>query len=304
MHKEVLIIGPGKIGNEYSRILTNMRIKHRTLGRVRKNKFREFVLRSGPFTHAILSTPPGPMVEIYKTLRNDLDLKIPILAEKPFSYDLELITELQKVDDLLFVALNRRYYSTTIKIKKLIENKEIHSMHFDFSEKVETWRGFLADKNRIDFRMAVNYQSIHLIDLAFFFMGIPISTKFQKIGQFNKYGKGKIVGHGQSSKGTLFTFQSNWQSPGNWKIDFATADERIIMNPIESPIVVERSDKSKIKNTNSKRDSKFLNLEEIDLKFKPGFYKQTQLFLNNEYDSLVGLREYLNILAWIKSTID
>jgi predicted dehydrogenase len=244
-------------------------------------------------THVIVATPVYPMIEIVTNILKIYGNKTQILVEKPFTYDIEKLMKIQETAKNVFIALNRRCYSNIIKLKKLIKNEVVRTLHFDFSERTQLFGENLSNQKSLDYDNALRYQSIHLIDLAFFLMGIPDNIETKKKGKFTKSGNGLIVGYGTNQNGTYFTFNSDWKTPGNWQIHLTTDNLRVDIGPLEQVRIRDFSNENfKTKNIN-------LESNRVEVDFKPGFYNQTQDFVYNGGKKLCGLSDYIETVKMI-----
>jgi hypothetical protein len=74
---------------------------------------------------------------------------------------------------------------------------------------------------------------------------------------------------GKSKRGAMFGFNSSWGSPGRWRLNVCTPDRRYVFAPLETCEVQERGAAA----------TRVIEPDEVDQKFKPGFYEQAKLFL-------------------------
>ena len=110
-----------------------------------------------------------------------------------------------------------------------------------------------------------------MIDLAFHLGGAPIDMKGFVTGGEEWHPIGTIFsGAGISDKHALFSYHANWESAGRWWAEFLTKDNRYLLKPMERLCVRKRGSIS-VDEVNIDDD--------LDQKFKPGVYKQVEVFL-------------------------
>ena len=187
----------------------------------------------------------------------------------------------QKYNSKFHIAYNRRFYPSVLKAKSIIDKDGgLISISFDFTE----WEKSVNETNLPD---SLNERwgllnSLHIIDTCFYVAGIP---KLEQINSLHHSGlawhkSSRIFfGHGFTSKGIPFSYQSDWGSAGRWSIQLNTSKRAIHLKPIECCSYV-------LKET--------INSIEIPLpsdEFKPGFFNQTQSFISNQYLELCSLEE-------------
>ena len=148
MSKEVWLIGPGNIGEDYARVLLAQNIDFKAIGRSEKPDFpvavyagglTKFIENSGQSVpdYAIVAVDESQLFNITMELI-DFGVKN-ILVEKPAGISTEEVRTLNKASKdsgcSLFVAYNRRFYQSVRQCKKLIEqSKTPVSATFTFTE--------------------------------------------------------------------------------------------------------------------------------------------------------------------------
>lgn len=223
-----------------------------------------------------------------------------VLIEKPAAISIEELlhneTKLQPYLDKVYVAYNRRFYSSVIEAQKLIEKDGgLKSMHFEFTEwahKIEPLQKALGVKENWFFTNCT-----HVIDLAFYFGGMPKEwNSYSTTGNLSWHNKTNFVGSGITEKKVLFSYISNWESAGRWSLELLTEKHRIYLKPLE---LLSIQNKGEIKITEYPLD------DNLDKKFKPGLYLQVKAFLFENNNALESISEhiqnckliYLKILA-------
>lgn len=213
-----------------------------------------------------------------------------ILVEKPAGLNKNEILKIYKTSKTMgaevYVAYNRRFYSSTEKALEIIkEDGGVSSFNFEFTE----W-GFQIEKTHHSIEVKENWllaNSTHVIDLAFFLGGYPKKMCSFHSGKLNWHNRAsKYSGAGVTDKGALFSYQANWDAPGRWAVEILTKDHRIYFKPMEELSIQN-------KNSVAVEDVEINN--QLDLDFKPGLYKQVEAFLFKENDvRLITIEEQLN----------
>ena len=197
-----------------------------------------------------------------------------ILVEKPGGLDSNDIKEVQSLAAAnaanVYIAYNRRFFSSVLKVKELIANDGgIKSFNFEFTEWGHIVKSLPQNKEILNEWFIQN--SSHVIDLAFHIGGSPIEMKSFVSGGEGWHPKGTIFsGAGITDKNALFSYNANWGSAGRWWVEFLTGENRYLMKPMEQLFVQKRGSISVER----------IELEDdLDARFKPGLYKQVEAFL-------------------------
>ena len=213
-----------------------------------------------------------------------------ILVEKPGGLnpkDIQSVSNLAiKNNANVYVAYNRRFLSSTLKVQELIKQEGgVTSFNFEFTE----WGHIIKDlvKNEGVLEEWFIQNSSHVIDLAFFIGGHPTDLKSFVSGGASWHPSGTVFsGAGITSSSALFSYNANWDSAGRWWVEFLTKENRYIMKPMEKLFV-------------QKRGSVAVNEIEInddlDQLYKPGLFKQVEAFMKFE-DRLMKIEEQIRIL--------
>jgi len=211
-----------------------------------------------------------------------------LLIEKPGSISIKQIEEIEKLSTRnkkrVFIAYNRRFYSSTTKAKEIIEKDGgVTSFIFEFTE----WSHVIKD---IDIHPEVKERwflgnSSHLVDLAFYLGGFPEQMQCYYSGE-NKLSwhpsASIFFGSGISKMGALFSYSADWTSSGSWKLEILTRENRLIFKPLEK---LQIQAKGSI-------ESSFIDIDDKkDKEFKPGLFKLLESLLNKEYNSLIEISE-------------
>ncbi len=313
-HLRVLLVGAGNMGREYAKVLNNLDVDLTVVGRdekrcsVFKNKFNVDVASGGIqkyfdkdnliFDKAIVAVN---IDQLYLTVKILIKNGIKdILVEKPGAINKEEILDLADISEKynvnIYVAYNRRFYSSVYNAEKIIkQDGGLTSIYYEFTEWASDIEGLPHSAEIKEEWLIAN--SSHVIDLGLFLGGEPVEWKAFATGSLSWHKRGAIyVGAGVTNKEVLFTYQANWDAPGRWGVELLTREHRLILRPLE---------KLSIQN----RDS--LLIEEVDLddsldkQYKPGVYLQTTAFLyGNDADRLLTIKqqaEHMKIYAAIEN---
>jgi len=307
MIKKIWLVGCGKMAQDYAKVLNQLEVPFTTIGRgdASASRFENVtgleVVRGGidACLHRKLDLPSSAIISVgIENLAHCASILINsgvrrILVEKPGGLNSK---EINTLHDLacskgaeVFVAYNRRFYSSVLGARKLIdEDGGVQSFNFDFTEwghEIETLEKSPGVKEHWVFG-----NSSHVIDLAFFLGGEPL--------EFNAFREGSLTWHPSSSvfcgagrtiSGKLFSYNANWDAPGRWGAEFCSKNYRLIFRPMESLQIMRKGSVS-IKTFN-------VEGQDLDNEFKPGLFLQTKAFLDdNENADLCRLSDHVKML--------
>ena len=299
----ILLIGTGPMAIEYSRVLLAMNKKFIVVGRGSKSaelfkKQTGIIPELGGLdvylkdkklnknTLAIIATGTETLMSLILQFLNSGVEKI--LVEKPAAISIDELLEneqyLKPYENSIFIAYNRRFYASVIEAQKIIaEDGGLESMHFEFTEWAHTIEPLKkAEGVKKNWFFA---NSTHVVDLAFFIAGNPkILKSFSKSGKLDWHNKTNFVGAGETEKGVLFSYISNWESAGRWGIELLTQNRRIYLKPMEDIHVQMKGSVNVMKH-------------EVDLslddKFKAGLYLQVEEFISGITNRLPSIKEHI-----------
>ena len=300
----VLLVGAGYMGKEYGKILNDLEVPYSVVCRSDESayKFNEelgVMPMSGGAENFLKNMDEKPNIAIVavnveflaSTVISLLKYGIKeILVEKPAGLNKDEIMNVYEVsksmDANVFVAYNRRFYSSTEKALEIIlEDGGVSSFNFEFSE----W-GFKIEKTSHIPKVKEEWllaNSTHIIDLAFFLGGWPKEMCSFNLGKLDWHNRAsKYAGAGVTDKGALFSYQANWDAPGRWAVEVLTKNHRLYFRPIEE-LSIQNNGSVEVKNVK-------LN-NQLDIDFKPGLYKQVETFLYNKKDDrLITIENQIN----------
>jgi predicted dehydrogenase len=237
-------------------------------------------------TLAIIATGTETLMSIiHQLLKSGVEK---ILVEKPAAISIDELLEneqfLKPYESSIFIAYNRRFYASVIEAQKLItEDGGLESMHFEFTEWAHTIEPLKKAQGVKKNWFFAN--STHVVDLAFFIAGNPKKIKcFSKSGKLNWHDKTNFVGAGETEKGVLFSYISNWESAGRWGLELLTENRRIYLKPMENIYIQQ---KGSIQVVEHKIDLS------LDQNFKPGLYKQVEAFIMGKEGRLLTIKDHI-----------
>jgi len=301
------LVGCGNMAQDYAKVLTQLEVQFTTIGRGDasasqfENDMGLEVVRGGidaclqrklelP-SSAIISVGIENLTHCTSVLIN-LGVKR-ILVEKPAGLDAKEIKTLGEFalekEAEVFVAYNRRFYSSVLAARKLIEEDGgVQSFNFEFTEwghEIETLEKAPGVKEHWVFG-----NSSHVIDLAFFLGGRPLEFNAFREGSLDWHPSSSVFcGAGRTTNGKLFSYSANWDAPGRWGAEFCTKNYRFIFRPMES---LQLMRKGSVSIESVKAEGK-----DLDSEFKPGLLLQTKAFIFGDADdNLCRLSDHVKML--------
>jgi predicted dehydrogenase len=214
-----------------------------------------------------------------------------ILLEKPGGVTESQIARLVTcVDDhgaQCWIGYNRRFLSSTIAARKTIERDGgVSSFTFDFTERTRDVA--LSPASRLTKNKWVIANSSHVVDLAFHLGGWPAEIKTWATGKLDWHPSGScFAGAGVTENGALFSYQSDWSSPGGWGIEVSTGKHRLQLRPLETLWQ---------KNHGESGWRRIGTESETDINLKPGLREQTFAFLSGNTDYMCSILDQLKML--------
>lgn len=301
--KSVLLIGTGPMAVAYAAVLKALPVRLTVVGRGAESAAHfqqqvglvpitgglEVYLATNPIvdssTFVINATGPENLAPSLKLLVDAGARRI--LIEKPASLSIDELagtrSHFQEFASDIFVAYNRRFYASVQKAEELIaEDNGLLSVNFEFTEwshKIESIKKAPGVKENWFFA-----NSTHVVDLAFFFAGMPTQFScFSREGDLTWHPKTNFVGAGITDKSVLFSYAANWESAGRWSVELLTRKRRIFLKPLE---IVQ----AQMRGSNSIENILFD--DSLDKRYKPGVYLQTLAFLNGDRRRLLTLERH------------
>lgn len=299
----ILVVGAGYMAFEYVKVLKALDKEFVIIGNSQNSatalqeKVGEpveiggldaFLERSDAvFSAAIVCTP-------IQTLRSNI-LSLAkygvkrILTEKPGALDLKelnvLREETKKYETEVLVGYNRRFFQSTLALKKILQNENLIAVNFEITEWAHTIDLSKYDVSVLEHWMYAN--TSHVIDLVFHVSGMPTTLNCFTSGKLDWHPSGaSFCGAGITEKDVLISYSGFWDAPGRWSVEFVTTNNRFIFRPIEK-LQVQRKGSVAIEFDDS------VNYE-LDEKYKPGLFLQTKAFLENNDEDLCDLDEQVD----------
>jgi predicted dehydrogenase len=295
----IWLIGAGKMGQDYAKVLKALDVKFEVISRGDESASKFFdttgiKVKTGGVSKALKEQryPEMAIVAVGVEQLAETTAELikagtkRILLEKPGGLN---IKELQRLDDLsvknnanVWLAYNRRFYASTIKSEKMISGDGgISSVQFEFTE----WSHKIRDLQKAHGVKKYWFlgNSTHVVDLVFYLCGEPKDWNYWHSGSLDWHpSAARFSGAGVTKKGVLFSYLSDWEAPGRWGIEIMTHRHRLIFRPMEQLHVTVLGS---IKVNQVRID------DQLDLKFKPGLYLQTEAFLSKNTNKLCTLTE-------------
>lgn len=242
-----------------------------------------------PFDRVVVALPIQASAEVTKEciLAGAKEL----FLEKPAALTCNELVDLNSIADEhnahCYIAYNRRFFSSVLKLKELIEQDGgATSFTFDFTE----WGHVIGPLATMDATVKSNLilaNSSHVIDMAFHLGGWPKEISIYGKGVDNlpwHPSRAQYSGAGTTNEGAVFAFHANWESGGRWSVEVCTKAAKYILRPLEKLQIMPRG---KIDITEIEID------DSNDKNFKPGFLLQMRAFLTRDsgFENLCMLKD-------------
>ena len=286
---KLLLVGAGPMATAYAKALAGMSVPFEAVGQGPRSAaaFAEatgtrpvegglsaFLARgSAGVDAAIVALPIPKLAEAAAQLLKAGVRRI--LVEKPAGLTADEIDGLARAASHagadVFVAYNRRFYASVAAARAMIaEDGGVSSFHFEFTEFVA--RVITPDKDPAVLSNWLLGNSSHVLDLAFHLCGEPAEMDGAVTGSLPWHPDGAVfAGHGRTRAGALFTWHADWSSAGRWGLDIRTPRRRLLLQPLETLQVQEKS---------SLDLHQVALADELDCNYKPGLYRQLAAFLS------------------------
>ncbi|SCW81952.1 Predicted dehydrogenase [Lachnospiraceae bacterium C10] len=301
MGEKVVIVGAGDMAIEYAKVLSAMDMDYIIVGRGEEKAERceklsnHAVVRGGieRYLSERKEIPSMAIVTVYPLVLKDVTIKLleagvkNILVEKPAGIDLHEIKELSdytaEKNANVYVAYNRRFYASVETARKMIaDDGGVTSFNFEFTEWSHQIEKLDKPKGELEGWFMAN--STHVVDLAFFLGGVPIEMNSYVKGALPWYSKAAaFAGAGISDKGAPFSYKANWMSAGRWSVEILTNKNKYIFEPMEKLQIQKRGE---IQVSQVEID------DELDIKFKPGLYRQVEAFVTGDNEKLIDIHQH------------
>ena len=207
--------------------------------------------------------------QIYSMVKDACCFGIPLFIEKPPGLSPEETKELADLAEehgvLSMVGFNRRYYSVFHKGLEIIRTHgALLGVTIEGHERF--WK--IVDRKSLlirDHWLYVN--STHTIDLLRFFGGEPAKVHSFANSHIESGGD-QFSATMRFDSGALGNYSSHWYSPGGWAVRLFGEGVTVEFKPLESARWIDTEFKSYD-----------IAPDEVDLVFKPGFFRQMEAFV-------------------------
>lgn len=297
----ILLVGAGPMAQGYAKVLGALDKAYTVIGRSEASAQAFYdvtgktVVTGG--LDAYLSKPHGAcdfaivsvgVEALARTTSALLDDGVKaILVEKPAALDLAQIEGLcqqaKAGQAKVYVAYNRRFYSSVYKAQEIIaQDGGVSSFNFELTE----WGHVIANIDKAEGVKESWFlaNTSHVSDLAFFLGGYPeqISSFYSDNTSWHSR-SGNFAGAGRSENGALFCYSGNWNAPGRWSVEVLTKKHRLILRPMEC---------LQIQQIGSVVQTPVEIDEQLDKAFKPGLFRQVEAFLSNDTKRLCNIEQH------------
>lgn len=285
MKLPLALVGCGSMARAHAKVLQAMKVPFTVFGRGTVSA-RQFAAEIGvePLTGgveaALGDAPERAIVAVdapglEKATRTLLDRGVrELLVEKPAAMTpagaRALAVDAARARARVFVAYNRRFYASVHRACQIIAaDGGVTSCRFEFTERA----AYIADaaiapeiKRHWFFA-----NSTHVLDLAFYLAGAPVSLSAETSGALDWHPAGAVfAGAGRTAGGALFSYHADWTGPGRWGVEVVTRQHRLYLQPLEA-LRLQRMGQLTIEPV--------ALVDDLDARFKPGLYRQMAAFL-------------------------
>jgi predicted dehydrogenase len=247
-------------------------------------------------TQADLAVISVNELALYKICLESFKFPWKILVEKPVGYNFE---EAQLISTLalnsgvqVFIALNRRHYSSTKNVIEALKDdvgQRVVQVFDQENPAVAIEAG--TPQKVVDNWMYAN--SIHLIDYFNVFCRGQL-TGVQNVIRLNNDSPFFLLSRLSFSSGDIGVYQAIWEGPGPWAVTISTQLKLWELRPLEK--VTKQAYRSRVKEEST--------IDEWDITFKPGIRSQAQQAVNAVLGmdhTLPTLDDGLHLMLMIKN---
>ncbi len=219
-----------------------------------------------------------------------------LLIEKPVGYNFSEARkiEIQSVEKgaRAYVALNRRFYSSTLQLKAALEESSGIRV-VSILDQEEPAKALAAGRPMKVIQNWMYANSIHLIDyFSQLCRGKHQST--QVLSPWYPEAPGPVIAQLRFSAGDVGLYQACWNAPGPWSIAVSTEQLRAELRPIEQ-LSLQKA---------GSRKAELQVGDPIDREYKPGLWRQAQEAIKAAYGeptALPSLKEANRSMALVAS---
>lgn len=304
----VSIIGAGYMAEEYLKILSDLSqfkaigIYSRNINKCNelKDKYKSLIVYESIENMQVNSKSDLVIVTCSAQSTKTVAYQVTkyswtILFEKPIGLNFLEYQEINKIcierNSNAYVALNRRYYSSTRKLENMIEkiNGPRYINIYD-QENIEILKEFNKDEKVIKNWMYAN--SIHLIDYIDIFSRGNL-TELKVLDNWNYKNPTVVSARLKFDSGDIVNYNAIWNRPAPWEIKISTEEKYFNLSPIE-----------KLCYTNKySRKIKKVKVDSVDIKYKPGlFFLLEEMYkcINHLPHRILSVKENKTTMTYIK----
>lgn len=191
-----------------------------------------------------------------------------VLLEKPAGYNIsdaeEIKNAAQKKERKVYVALNRRFYSSTQAVKKDLSSVS-ETFFIKVQDQEDQQAALLAGQPKIVVDNWMYANSIHMIDY-FRIYGRGKIVRVEPVIPWNADKPGVVVSKIIFDSGDFGIYEGIWNGPGPWSVTINMPSKRWELRPVEQAGFQNRGE----------RKSQPVEQHLWDKTFKPGFRLQAE----------------------------
>ncbi len=190
------------------------------------------------------------------------------LIEKPAGYDLvdaqQILNEAKRLDRQVYVALNRRQYSSThLVLEEMNQCEGSRLIHvYDQQDQIAAR---IAGQPELVVKNWMYANSIHLIDY-FNTLGRGNIVSVTPVIHWNPDNPQFVMAKLTYDSGDVGIYEAVWNAPGPWAVTVTTQEKRWEMRPLEQALV----------QSYGSRKLEPIKTHEWDQSFKPGLRVQAE----------------------------
>ncbi|WP_292091599.1 Gfo/Idh/MocA family oxidoreductase [Brevundimonas sp.] len=289
MRERVWLVGAGRMGLSYAKVLTTLGTPFIVIGRGDASA-RAFKQETGVECRpggvaAALKAADAPSSAIVAIDIPELEAVAEqlmhancrhILLEKPGGTDEATLARISamalETGTDIRVAYNRRFYESVRQARAgLQEDGGAVSMTFSFTESADAIVKIGYPQEVLDNWLLAN--STHVIDTAFHLAGEPREWTPRVYGSLSWHpSAARFQGGGMTRDGVMFSYSADWDAPGGWAVEIASRTRRFILKPMERLAVQQRGSFA----------MEFPESADATDGHKPGLLRMTRAFLTGE----------------------
>jgi predicted dehydrogenase len=236
----------------------------------------ELIDRSSGLDGILICASVAPTLDL---LRSAMDTGLPVLVEKPISFDSESLRSLAGSNAPVLVAYNRRFYDSADHARREVLGEKNALAQLIVPEAV---RPPDHPSDAPEYLMPFFANSVHGLDMARSVLGNLTLAHVERSYNIG----GALTGLAailRADSGAILQFTANWGAPANFSLTIDHGNQRYEMKPFEAATtyegmdVVEPTTEMPLR-TYVPRVSGSVPPSSDDVKFKPGFVAQARSF--------------------------